>query len=206
MSNHVTAVVWSWWNGRSVGIGLVSSSETSRSPSAPVVESPSSAMSAYVGMFNDHRGVHSSWHGCNDLPHHGTSTNSYSMHDKRDPLIHYTVISPLWHNNQFCLFLFSFFSKKLEALSASIFTDYWERIDYNVSSIDAIAQRSNGTHRLTWLFNKTVRYQRAQNLYASCNMPACRDTLLLGRGNFLSRPDIIHVYQHDRKENPYPDY
>ncbi|XP_046652487.1 uncharacterized protein LOC124343263 [Daphnia pulicaria] len=42
------------------------------------------------------------------------------------------------------------------ALSASIFTDYWERIDYNVSSIDAIAQRSNGTHRLTWLFNKTV--------------------------------------------------
>jgi len=94
MNNNVT--VRPWWNGCSVGIGVVSSSETSRSPSAPVVESPPSTMPAYVGMFNDHRGVHSSWHSCNDL-----TTNFYSfMHDKRD-LSSSLISSPLWHNNTF---------------------------------------------------------------------------------------------------------
>nr|CAH0099045.1 unnamed protein product [Daphnia galeata] len=65
------------------------------------------------------------------------------------------------------------------ALSASIFTDYWERIDYNVSSIDAIAQRHNGTHRLTWLFNKTVARIVLNPLASSSLVPS--STGKLGR-------------------------
>ncbi|XP_032780676.2 uncharacterized protein LOC116918964 [Daphnia magna] len=79
------------------------------------------------------------------------------------------------------------------ALSASIFTDYWERIDYNVSSIDAIARRSNGTHRLTWLFNKTVA-RIVLNPLTSSSWPSTAN------GKLVRVPSNFHLGKRNASE------
>ena len=43
-------------------------------------------------------------------------------------------------------------------LSVSIFTDFWEKVHYNASRIEDVVRLHNGSHRLTWLFNQTVRF------------------------------------------------
>ena len=70
-----------------------------------------------------------------------------------------------------CLVFTAFFTLVgTSLLTASIFTDYWERIDYNATAIETVAQRHNGSHgtvvhRLTWLFNGTVRRRSSSLLF-----------------------------------------